>query len=112
MISLTFTYGGLLAKEENSPVPNVRVASIGKDWAYLLLPARWFPLTNYPANRYTGTFKLNVPDTMAEAGTGKAEAAQPLAPPSAAERTRLMDTFHRVGRGPLGPVRRGRPRTA
>src|SRR5258708_16477832 len=74
-VALTFAYGGLLANEENSPVPNVRVASIGKEWAYLLLPARWFPLTNYPANRYTGTVKLNVADTMAVAGTRKAGAA-------------------------------------
>jgi hypothetical protein len=101
-VSLTFAYGGLLANEENSPVPNVKVASIGKDWAYLLLPARWFPLTNYPANRYTGTFKLNVPDTMAVAGTGKAEAAQPLAPRSAAEGKRLMYTFHCERREPNG----------
>ena len=101
-ISLTFAYGGLLANEENSPVPNVRVASIGKEWAYLLLPARWFPLTNFPANRYTGTFKLNVPDTMAVAGTGKAEAAQPLAPRSAAEGKRLMYTFHCERREPNG----------
>jgi hypothetical protein len=101
-IALTFAYGGLLANEENSPVPNVRVASIGKEWAYLLLPARWFPLTNFPANRYTGTFKLNVPDTMAVAGTGKAEAPQPLAPRSAAEGKRLMYTFHCERRGPNG----------
>jgi hypothetical protein len=101
-VSLTFAYGGLLANEENSPVPNVKVASIGKEWAYLLLPARWFPLTNYPANRYTGTFKLNVPDTMAVAGTGKAEAPQPLAPRSAAEGKRLMYTFHCERREPNG----------
>jgi Peptidase family M1 domain len=101
-VSLTFAYGGLLANEENSPVPNVRVASIGKDWAYLLLPSRWFPLTNFPANRYTGTFKLNVPDTMAVAGTGKAEAPQPLAPRSAAESKRLMYTFHCERREPNG----------
>jgi hypothetical protein len=78
------------------------VASIGKEWAYLLLPARWFPLTNFPANRFTGTFKLNVPDTMAVAGTGKAEAAQPLAPRSAAEGKRLMYTFHCERREPNG----------
>lgn len=101
-VSLTFAYGGLLANEENSPVPNVKVASIGKDWAYLLLPARWFPLTNYPANRYTGTFKLNVPDTMAVAGTGKAEAPQPLTPRSTAESKRLMYTFHCERREPNG----------
>jgi predicted negative regulator of RcsB-dependent stress response len=93
-VSLTFTYGGFLANEENSPVPNVRVASVGKEWVYLLLPSRWFPLTNYPSNRYTGTFKLNVPDTMAVAGTGKAESPQPMKPKSAAEGNRLMYTFH------------------
>jgi hypothetical protein len=93
-VSLTFTYGGFLANEENSPVPNVRVASVGKDWVYLLLPSRWFPLTNYPSNRYTATFKLNVPDTMAVAGTGKAESPQPMKPKSSAEGNRLMYTFH------------------
>src|SRR5215469_1675286 len=92
-VTLTFAYGGLLANEENSPVPNVRVASIGKDWSYLLLPSRWFPLTNYPANRFTGTFKLNVPDSVAVAGTGKSLAAQPLPPRSPAEGGRVMYTF-------------------
>jgi tetratricopeptide (TPR) repeat protein len=93
-VTLTFNYGGLLANEENSPVPNVRVASVSKDWSYLLLPARWFPLTNYPGNRYTATFKLNVPDNVAVAGTGKAEAPQPMPPRSAVEGGRLMYTFH------------------
>jgi len=92
-VTLTFSYGGLLANEENSPVPNTRVASVNKEWSYLLMPARWFPLTNYPANRYTGVFKLNVPDNMAVAGTGKAETPQPMAPRSAAEGGRLMYTF-------------------
>src|ERR1700690_471136 len=93
-LMLTFTYGGLLANEENSPVPNVRVASINKDWAYLLLPSRWFPLTNFPASRFTGTFRLNVPDTMAVAGTGKAEAPQPMSGNGAGAGGRLMYSFH------------------
>src|SRR5947209_2153353 len=92
-VSLIFSYAGLLANEENSPVPGVRVASINKDGAYLLLPARWFPLTNYPSNRYTGTFKLNVPDTFAVAGTGKALAPTSLAPRAPAEGNRLVYTF-------------------
>ena len=94
MVTLTFSYAGLLANEENSPVPNVRVAAINKDWAYLLLPGRWFPLTNFPANRYTGTFRLNVPDSMAVAGTGRADSPQPLSPRAAAEGNRLLYTFH------------------
>jgi hypothetical protein len=91
--SLTFTYAGLLANEENSPVPGVRVASINKDNAYLLLPARWFPLTNFPSNRYTGTFRLNVPDTFAVAGTGKALAPTPMASTTAVAGGRLLYTF-------------------
>ena len=91
--TVTFSYGGLLANEENSPVPNTKMASINKEWSYLLLPARWFPLTNFPANRYTATFKLNVPDTMVVAGTGKSDAPQPLAPRAAVEGGRLMYTF-------------------
>ncbi len=101
-VSLTFAYGGLLANEENSPVPNIRVAAINKDWAYLLLPARWFPLTSFPANRYTGTFRLNVPDSMAIAGTGKSDAPQPLPARSSAEGPRLMYTFHCDQRAPNG----------
>ncbi|HKN26222.1 MAG TPA: tetratricopeptide repeat protein [Candidatus Acidoferrum sp.] len=93
-VTLTFSYAGLLANEENSPVPNIRLASIGKDWVYLLLPSRWFPLTDYPANRYTGTFRLNVPDTMALTGTGKADSPQPVAPRAPAEGNRLIYTFH------------------
>src|SRR5882762_1732839 len=92
-ITLTYTYAGLLANEENSPVPGVRAAVINKDFAYLLLPARWFPLTNYPANRYTATFHLNVPDTFAAAGTGKASAPTPVAGKSAVEGGRLQYTF-------------------
>src|SRR6516162_1841108 len=93
VVSLTFSYSGLLANEENSPVPGVRLASIYKDGAYLLLPARWFPLTAYPTNRYKGTFRLTVPDTFAVAGTGKASSPSPVAAKSAAEGGRLLYTF-------------------
>ncbi len=48
-VTLTFTYAGLLANAENSPVPGVRAALIDRDGAYLLLPSRWFPLTNFPS---------------------------------------------------------------
>src|SRR6202163_610180 len=78
-LSLTFAYAGLLANEENSPVPGVRAAVINHDFAYLLLPSRWFPLTDYPSNRYTGTFRLNVPASFGVAGTGKASAPAPAA---------------------------------
>src|SRR5216683_2043823 len=101
-VTLTYTYAGLLANEENSPVPGVRAAVINKDGAYLLLPARWFPLTNYPSNRYTATFRLNVPDTFAVAGTGKASAPTPMAGKNAVEGNRLLYTFECKNLAPHG----------
>jgi aminopeptidase N len=92
-LTLTFSYTGLLANAENSPVPGIRVAFIDRDAAYLLLPSRWFPLTNFPSNRYTATFHLNVPDNFAVAGTGKASAAQPMASTGPAAGGRLLYTF-------------------
>src|SRR6266478_3440727 len=101
-ITLTYTYAGLLANEENSPVPVVRAAVISKDGAYLLLPARWFPLTNFPSNRYTATFRLNVPDTFAVAGTGKSTAPTPMAARNAVEGGRLQYTFECKSPAPHG----------
>jgi aminopeptidase N len=72
-ISLLFNYTGPISSEDDSPTKGVRFASVDKTSAYLLLPARWFPLTNYPTNRYTGTFKITVPDSFAVVGTGKAD---------------------------------------
>jgi aminopeptidase N len=76
-VTLTFDYSGPVSSEEDSPTKGLRFASVDKTSAYLLLPARWFPLTDYPSNRYTATFNVIVPDTFAVAGTGKPD------PPSA-----------------------------
>src|SRR6266436_4681194 len=101
-VTLTYTYSGLLVNEENSPVPGVRAALINKDGAYLLLPARWFPLTNFPSNRYTATFRLNVPDVLAVAGTGKASAPSPMPGKNAVEGGRLLYTFECKNPAPHG----------
>src|SRR5260370_20572615 len=101
-VTLTYTYSGLLVNEENSPVPGVRAALINKDGAYLLLPARWFPLTNFPSNRYTATFRLNVPDVFAVAGTGKPTAPSPLPAKNAVEGGRLLYTFECKNLAPHG----------
>jgi aminopeptidase N len=100
--TLTYTYAGILANEENSPVQGVRMASINKDGAYLLLPARWFPLTDFPSNRYTATFRLNVPDTFAVAGSGKSSAPAPIAAKSPAQGGRLLYTFQCGNAAPHG----------
>jgi hypothetical protein len=60
--TLTFYYDGALAGPEESPVPGVRFAAIHKDYSYLLYPARWFPVNDYTADRYTYELKATVPD--------------------------------------------------
>src|SRR5437764_835142 len=107
-VTLTYTYAGLLINEENSPIPGVRAALINKDGAYLLLPARWFPLTNYPSNRYTATFRLNVPDVFAVAGTGKASAPTPTPGKNTVEGNRLVYTFQCDAPAPYGIFVAGR----
>src|SRR5580658_7967558 len=72
-VSVTFDYSGPVSSDEASPTKGVRFASVDKTSAYLLLPSRWFPLTNYPSNRYTGTFRVIVPDSFTVAGTGKVD---------------------------------------
>jgi tetratricopeptide (TPR) repeat protein len=101
-VTLTYAYSGLLFNEENSPVPGLRAAAINKDGAYLLLPARWFPLTNFPSNRYTATFRLNVPDSFAVAGTGKSSAPTPTPAKNAVEGPRLLYTFECKSLAPHG----------
>ena len=69
-VTLFFDYGGPLSSRLNTLDEAKRMASIGKDGSYLLLPSRWFPLTDFPANRYTGIFQIEVPGTMTVVGTG------------------------------------------
>jgi aminopeptidase N len=73
-VSVTFEYSGPVSSEDDSPTKGLRFANIDKTSAYFLQPARWFPLTDFPTNRYTGTFKIVVPDTFAVAGTGETSA--------------------------------------
>ncbi|MGH9816786.1 MAG: M1 family aminopeptidase, partial [Candidatus Acidiferrales bacterium] len=90
-LTLTFEYEGPLADSDTALSGGVRHAYIGDEGAYLLLSSRWFPLTNYPASRFTGTFEITVPETWIVAGTGRALAptvasAAPVASaPAAAE---------------------------
>jgi hypothetical protein len=80
-IKLTFDYSGQLPNEQNgSPVPGVRVAWVGNQGAYLMLPGRWFPLTEFPSNRFTGTFRIEVPQDFMVVGTGVTDGPQSAAP--------------------------------
>ena len=87
-VTLFFDYGGALSSRMNSPDQGVRLAYIAKDGGYLLLPSRWFPLTDFPANRYTGIFQIEVPGNMTVVGTGTSAGAptsvtpKPTPPPA------------------------------
>lgn len=78
-VAVTFDYEGRLTGEENSPVKGVQLARVGEGTSYLLQVARWFPLTDYPSNRYTATFHIEAPEGLAVIGTGKASPPEPAA---------------------------------
>jgi aminopeptidase N len=59
--TLTFNYDGKLTGQEESPVYGIKFASIQSDYAYLMYPARWFPVNDYTADRYTAELKITVP---------------------------------------------------
>jgi hypothetical protein len=81
---LIVEYAGALAENETELPGGMRWAYVGEEGSYLLQPARWFPLTTFPGNRYTGVFEISVPGDVTVAGTGKSlapEIAQAAAPP-------------------------------
>lgn len=77
-VTVDVAYTGAFANDDDSPTKDVRFAWIDKTSAYLLLPARWFPLTDYPSNRYTATFQITVPDNFAVTGTGQSSTPSEL----------------------------------
>jgi hypothetical protein len=74
-VTLQFDYAGPLSTRSTTAEQGVQLAHIDKEGGYLLLPARWFPLTDFPTNRYTGVFQLEVPGNMTIAGTGTSPGA-------------------------------------
>lgn len=68
--TLTFTYDGRLNGSEDSPVYGIKFAAIHNDYAYLLYPARWFPVNDYTVDRYTADMKISVPAGNRVIGSG------------------------------------------
>lgn len=101
-VTLIFDYSGAFANDDDSPTKDVRFAWIDKNSAYLLLPARWFPLTNYPSNRYTATFQITVPDSFAVTGTGQSSTPNSLPAEKPGESGRSVYTFDCKDAAPVG----------
>jgi tetratricopeptide (TPR) repeat protein len=60
--TVTFTYDGRLAGTEDSPVYGIRFAAIHNDFAYLMYPARWFPISGYTTDRFAADTSITVPN--------------------------------------------------
>src|SRR5579863_735703 len=69
--TLTFEYEGEIEGADDSPVPGLKLASIGDDTSYLLYSGRWFPVSGYGLNRFTSTISVTVPAHMVAIGSGK-----------------------------------------
>ena len=55
---ITFNYDGRLTGSEESPIYGIKFAAIQNDYAFLLYPSRWFPVSGYTADRFTSKMKL------------------------------------------------------
>lgn len=69
-VSVTFYYDGKLTGNEDSPVYGVKFAAIHPDFAYLLYPARWFPVDGYSTDRFGADLKVTVPMGYSVVGSG------------------------------------------
>jgi hypothetical protein len=68
--TLKFTYEGRLTGNEDSPVYGIKFAAIHPDYAFLLYPARWFPIAGYTTDRFTADMHITVPSGYQVLGSG------------------------------------------
>ncbi len=69
-VSVKFTYDGRLGGSEDSPVYGIKFAAIHNDYAFLLYPARWFPVSGYTTNRFSADLHITVPTGYQVLGSG------------------------------------------
>ena len=67
---VTFTYDGHLTGNEESPIYGIKFAAIQPDFAFLLYPSRWFPISGYTSDRFTSTMHITVPAGFQVVGSG------------------------------------------
>jgi predicted negative regulator of RcsB-dependent stress response len=68
--SATFYYDGKLSGDEESPVSGIKFAAIHADYAFLLYPARWFPISGYTTDRFGADMRITVPTGFTVVGSG------------------------------------------
>jgi hypothetical protein len=70
MTEITFIYDGRLSGDEESPIYGIKFAAIQNDYAFLLYPSRWFPISGYTADRFTSKMNITVPQGYQVIGSG------------------------------------------
>jgi aminopeptidase N len=68
--TVTFFYDGKLTGQEDSPVYGLKFAAIQADFAYLMYPARWFPVAGYSTARFGADLRISVPAGYSVVGSG------------------------------------------
>src|SRR5437868_10223255 len=74
--TVTFSYDGHLTGNEDSPVFGIKFAAIHDDYAFLMYPARWFPVNGYTTSRFSAEMNITVPSGYKVLASG-IEASQP-----------------------------------
>jgi hypothetical protein len=69
-VTITFEYDGRLTGNEESPVYGIKFAAIHPDFAYLMYPARWFPVSGYTTDRFAAEMHVSVPAGYTVVGSG------------------------------------------
>lgn len=59
--TVTFYYDGRLTGQEDSPVYGIKFAAIHPDFAFLMYPARWIPVSGYTTDRFAANMRVTVP---------------------------------------------------
>jgi aminopeptidase N len=78
--TLSFSYDGRLRGDEESPVFGIKFAAIQGDHAFLLYPARWFPVSGYTTDRFTAELNVTVPAGYQVLASGLVKDAPAAAP--------------------------------
>jgi peptidase M1-like protein len=74
--TVTFHYDGKLTGSEDSPVYGIKFAAIHDDYAFLMYPARWFPVNGYTTDRFMAELNITVPSGYKVLASGL-ETSQP-----------------------------------
>jgi hypothetical protein len=74
--TVTFSYDGRLTGQEESPIYGIKFGAIQNDFAYLMYPARWFPVSGYSVDRFTADMHITVPSEykVVASGLGSSQA--------------------------------------